>query len=66
MINGQLKAGYNVQISSNNQYIVKLQYTQKPTDATTLSGNIESYKNNLKQQQMPNMEAKRIFSICQQ
>ncbi len=44
MKNGQLKAGYNVQISSNNQYIVNYSIHQKPTDTTTLPGHIESYK----------------------
>ena len=41
---GQLKAGYNLQISSSNQYIVNYSLHQKPTDTTTLSVHIESYK----------------------
>jgi transposase len=44
MLNGQLKAGYNIQISSSNQYIVNYSLHQKPTDTTTLPGHIESYK----------------------
>ena len=44
MKNGQLKAGYNVQISSNNQYIVNYSIHQKPNDTTTLPEHIESYK----------------------
>jgi transposase len=44
MKNGQLKAGYNVQISSNNQYIVNYSIHQKPTDTTTLPEHIESFK----------------------
>ncbi len=44
MKNGQLKAGYNVQISSNNQYIVNYSIHQKPTDTTTLPGHIETHK----------------------
>jgi len=44
MLNGQLKAGYNVQISSSNQYIVNYSLHQKPTDTTTLPDHIESYK----------------------
>ena len=44
MKNGQLKAGYNVQISSNNQYIVNYSIHQKPTDTTTLPEHIESLK----------------------
>lgn len=44
MKNGQLKAGYNVQVSSNNQYIVNYSIHQRPTDTTTLPSHIESYK----------------------
>lgn len=44
MLNGQLKAGYNVQISSNNQYIVNYSIHQKPTDTTTLPEHLKSYK----------------------
>lgn len=46
MKNGQLKAGYNVQISSNSQYIVNYSIHQKPTDTTTLPGHMESFKKN--------------------
>jgi len=44
MKNGQLKAGYNVQISSNNQYIVNYSIHQKPTDTTALPEHVESYQ----------------------
>ena len=44
MLNGQLKAGYNVQISSNNQYIVNYSIHQSPNDTTTLPEHLESYK----------------------
>ena len=44
MMNGQLKAGYNVQISSNNQYIVDYSIHQKPTDTTTLPKHINSHQ----------------------
>lgn len=44
MFNGQLKAGYNVQISSNNQYIVNYSIHQKPTDTTTFPEHVEEYK----------------------
>lgn len=46
MQNGQLKAGYNVQISSNNQYIVNYSIHQKPTDTTTLPEHIGSFIEN--------------------
>ena len=36
MQNGQLKAGYNIQGSSNNQYIVNYTIEQTTTDTTTL------------------------------
>lgn len=44
MQNGQLKAGYNLQLSSNNQYIVNYSIHQKPTDTTTLPEHIECFK----------------------
>lgn len=36
MRNGQLKAGYNVQVSTNDQLVVHYSIHQKPTDTTTL------------------------------
>jgi transposase len=44
MKNGQLKAGYNVQVSSNNQYIVNYSLHQKPGDTTTLPSHIEEHE----------------------
>ena len=44
MKNGQLKPGYNVQISTNNQYIVHYSLHQTSTDTTTLIPHLESYK----------------------
>ncbi|MEI8033728.1 MAG: IS1182 family transposase [Chlorobiaceae bacterium] len=44
MRNGQLKAGYNVQISTNNQFILHFSLHQKPTDTTTLIPHLESFK----------------------
>ena len=49
MKNGQLKAGYNIQGSSNNQFIVNYTIEQKTTDTTTLSNHLEEYKNSFKQ-----------------
>jgi hypothetical protein len=51
MKNGQLKASYNVQISSNNQYIVNYSIHQRPTDTTTLLEHIQSHKE--KYEQLP-------------
>lgn len=44
MKNGQLKAGYNVQLSSNNQYVVNYSIHQKPGDTTTLPSHMEGHK----------------------
>jgi transposase len=42
--NGQLKAGYNVQISTNNQFIVNYSHHQNPADTTTLPKHIEQFR----------------------
>jgi transposase len=44
MKNGQLKAGYNLQISSNNQYVINYSIHQKPGDTTTLPSHIERHE----------------------
>lgn len=44
MKNGQLKPGYNLQISSNNQYIVNYSIHQNPTDTKTLSSHLLSFQ----------------------
>jgi transposase len=44
MKNGQLKAAYNVQISTSNQYIVDYSIHPNPTDTTTLPNHIEQHK----------------------
>jgi transposase len=44
MKNGQLKAAYNVQISTSNQFIVDYSLHPNPTDTTTLSKHIEQHK----------------------
>lgn len=43
MGNGQLKPGYNVQISTENQYITNYGIYQKPGDTTTLIDYLESF-----------------------
>ncbi len=43
MKNGQLKPGYNVQISTNNQYIVNYSHHPNPTDTTTLRPHLEQF-----------------------
>jgi transposase len=52
MRNGQLKPGYNVQIGTENQFILGYSVHQKPTDTTTLIPHL----NKLKQQhnRLPN------------
>lgn len=44
MGNGQLKAGYNVQISTEDQFITHYSIHQKPTDSTTLIPHLASFK----------------------
>lgn len=44
MMNGQLKAGYNWQISTSNQYILNYDIYHNPTDTLTLPHHINQYK----------------------
>lgn len=44
MRNGQLKPAYNLQVSSNNQYIVNYSLHQTTADTTTLQQHTELYK----------------------
>lgn len=44
MKNGQLKPGYNIQVSTNNQYIVNYSLHPNPTDTKTLIPHLEQYK----------------------
>jgi hypothetical protein len=44
MKNGQLKPGYNVQISTNNQYIVHYTTHQTSTDTTTLEEHVNDFE----------------------
>lgn len=43
MKNGQLKPGYNVQISTSNQFIVNYTIHPNPTDTTTLKSHLEQH-----------------------
>lgn len=43
MKNGQLKPAYNVQISTNNQFIASYSIHQKATDTTTLKSHIKQH-----------------------
>lgn len=49
MKNGQLKPAYNLQVSSNNQFIVNYSLHQNPTDTRTLPSHLESYQKLYKQ-----------------
>jgi len=40
MLNGQLKAAYNVQISTSDQVVLNYSLHQKPNDTTTLPGHV--------------------------
>ena len=44
MMNGQLKAAYNWQISTSNQYIVNYDIYPNPTDTLTLPHHLDQYK----------------------
>lgn len=44
MNNGQLKPGYNVQITTNNQIITNYDTFANPTDTLTLPAHLESFK----------------------
>jgi transposase len=44
MKNGQLKPAYNLQISSNNQFILHYSLHPNPTDTNTLSPHLNSFK----------------------
>lgn len=50
MGNGQLKPGYNVQISTENQYITNYGIYQKPGDTTTLIDYLESFDRKYRRQ----------------
>lgn len=44
MKNGQLKAGYNVQLSTNEQFIAHYSIHQNPNDTLTLKPHLEGYQ----------------------
>lgn len=44
MLNGQLKPGYNVQIGTNNQFILNYSIHQSAGDTITLKENLEKFK----------------------
>ena len=44
MLNGQLKPGYNVQISTSNQFIVNYTIHPNPTDTLTLKAHLEQHE----------------------
>jgi hypothetical protein len=47
MRNGQLKPGYNVQIGTENQFIVGYSHHQRPTDTRCLKPHLEKVKSAL-------------------
>lgn len=48
MMNGQLKAGYNLQIATENQFVLHYDVFPNPTDTKTLLPFLESYPHDLK------------------
>jgi len=49
MKNGQLKPAYNVQVSTNNQYIASYSIHQNTTDTNTLTKHLEQHQNDYQQ-----------------
>jgi len=49
MQNGQLKPAYNVQISTNNQFIASYSIHQKTTDTNTLTSHLDKYEKDFDQ-----------------
>jgi hypothetical protein len=49
MKNGQLKAGYNIQLSTSKQFIVDYSTHPNPGDTTTLPKHIEQHKTTYRQ-----------------
>lgn len=49
MMNGQLKPAYNIQISTNNQFIASYSLHQNPTDTATLISHLRTHTKNFKQ-----------------
>lgn len=47
MKNGQLKPGYNIQISSEDQFVLNYTVHPNPTDTLTLPAHIEDFEQNL-------------------
>lgn len=47
MLNGQLKPGYNVQISTEDQFVLNYTLHSNPTDTLTLPGHIEDFEKQL-------------------
>lgn len=47
MKNGQLKPGYNIQVSSNNQYVLHYSIHPNPTDTLTLPKHLEDFETQL-------------------
>ena len=49
MLNGQLKPGYNLQISTQDQYVVHYSIHPNPTDTKTLIPHLKGFKENYNQ-----------------
>jgi len=47
MKNGQLKPGYNVQVSSEDQFVLNYTIHPNPTDTLTLPTHIEDFEQQL-------------------
>ena len=68
MLNGQLKPGYNIQVGTENNFVIGYDVFQNPTDTRTFIPHLENVRNVLDvslslQLRMLAMEAKRIMII---
>ncbi len=69
MMNGQLKPGYNIQISTENQFITHYNIFQRPTDTLTLIPFLKQFKERYNRQSsivvpIQDMGVKRIMNGC--
>ncbi len=57
MKNGQLKPAYNVQISTEDQFILNYTLHQTTTDTTTLASHLEGFKENIGEEKFSEIES---------
>ena len=48
MLNGQLKPGYNIQVGTENNFVIGYDVFPNPTDTRTFAPHLENVQNRLK------------------